>query len=42
MNNEGIYLAPSIFEEWFLTTEHTEVDIDQTLEAVDYAFSQMK
>ena len=41
MLNQGINLAPSKFEAWFLTTEHTE-DIDQTLEAADYAFSQMK
>ncbi|MCS5428440.1 hypothetical protein NYU34_14235, partial [Staphylococcus aureus] len=25
----------------FLTTEHTEEDINQTLNAVDYAFSQL-
>lgn len=25
-----------------LTTEHTEEDIDKTIEAADYAFSQMK
>ena len=41
MLHQGINLAPSKFEAWFLTTEHTEEDIDQTLEA-DYAFSQMK
>lgn len=42
MLNQGINLAPSKFEAWFLTTEHTEEDIDSTLKAVDYAFSQMK
>ena len=42
MLNQGINLAPSKFEAWFLTTEHTEEDIDETLKAVDYAFSQMK
>lgn len=42
MLNQGINLAPSKFEAWFLTTEHTEQDIDDTLKAVDYAFSQMK
>ncbi len=41
MLNQGINLAPSKFEAWFLTTEHTE-DIQQTLKAADYAFSQMK
>ena len=34
MLNQGINLAPSKFEAWFLTTEHTEEDIDQTLEAL--------
>lgn len=42
MLHQGINLAPSKFEAWFLTTEHTEEDIDATLEAADYAFSQMK
>lgn len=42
MLNQGINLAPSKFEAWFLTTEHTEEDIKQTLKAADYAFSQMK
>ena len=41
MLNQGINLAPSKFA-WFLTTEHTEEDIDETLKAADYAFSQMK
>lgn len=31
MLNQGINLAPSKFEAWFLTTEHTEEDIKQTL-----------
>ncbi|HGO5260499.1 TPA: glutamate-1-semialdehyde 2,1-aminomutase [Staphylococcus aureus] len=42
MLNQSINLAPSKFEAWFLTTEHTEEDIKQTLKAADYAFSQMK
>lgn len=42
MLHQGINLAPSKFEAWFLTTEHTEDDIDTTLKAVDNAFSQMK
>src|SRR5699024_9773041 len=41
MLNQGINLAPSKFEAWFLTTEHTEEDIDATLKAVDLAFGQM-
>ncbi|EJY95990.1 glutamate-1-semialdehyde 2,1-aminomutase [Staphylococcus arlettae] len=42
MLHQGINLAPSKFEAWFLTTEHTEDDIDTTLKAVDNAFIQMK
>ena len=34
MLNQGINLAPSKFEAWFLTTEHTEEDIDETLKAL--------
>ncbi|WP_156291688.1 glutamate-1-semialdehyde 2,1-aminomutase [Oceanobacillus salinisoli] len=41
MLNEGINLAPSKYEAWFLTTEHTEEDIDQTIEAVGRAFAKM-
>ncbi|WP_323704428.1 glutamate-1-semialdehyde 2,1-aminomutase [Mammaliicoccus sp. Dog046] len=41
MLNQGINLAPSKYEAWFLTTEHTEADIKQTLTAVDYALSQL-
>ncbi|WP_203363843.1 glutamate-1-semialdehyde 2,1-aminomutase [Bacillus sp. REN10] len=41
MLNQGIHLAPSKYEAWFLTTEHTEEDIETTLRAVDYAFSQL-
>ncbi|WP_096439713.1 glutamate-1-semialdehyde 2,1-aminomutase [Alteribacter populi] len=41
MLEQGINLAPSKYEAWFLTTEHTEADIEKTLEAVDYAFSKL-
>ncbi|QTM98388.1 glutamate-1-semialdehyde 2,1-aminomutase [Sediminibacillus dalangtanensis] len=41
MLEQGINLAPSKYEAWFLTTEHTEEDIDQTLDAVKNAFAQM-
>ncbi|WP_188456810.1 glutamate-1-semialdehyde 2,1-aminomutase [Virgibacillus oceani] len=41
MLNQGINLAPSKYEAWFLTTEHTEADIDQTIEAVGHAFAAM-
>ncbi|MEY9980038.1 glutamate-1-semialdehyde 2,1-aminomutase [Lysinibacillus sp. RC79] len=38
---QGINLAPSKYEAWFLTTEHTEADILETIKAVDIAFSQL-
>lgn len=41
MLQQGINLAPSKFEAWFLTTEHSEADIDQTIEAVGHAFAEM-
>jgi len=41
MLEQGINLAPSKYEAWFLTTEHTEADILETLKAVDLAFSQL-
>jgi glutamate-1-semialdehyde 2,1-aminomutase len=39
---EGVYLAPSKFEAWFLTTAHSDEDIDFTIRAVDNAFRKMK
>ena len=41
MLQQGINFAPSRYEAWFLTTEHTEEDVNETLRAVDYAFSQL-
>ncbi|NQD69017.1 aminotransferase class III-fold pyridoxal phosphate-dependent enzyme, partial [Bacillus haikouensis] len=41
MLNQGINLAPSKYEAWFLTTEHTEDDINVTLDAVNKAFAQL-
>ncbi|MFZ0369923.1 MAG: glutamate-1-semialdehyde 2,1-aminomutase [Halobacillus sp.] len=38
---EGINLAPSKYEAWFLTTAHTDEDIDQTLQAIDRTFQIM-
>ncbi|ELK48806.1 glutamate-1-semialdehyde 2,1-aminomutase [Halobacillus sp. ACCC02827] len=38
---EGINLAPSKYEAWFLTTAHTDEDIDQTLAAVERTFQTM-
>lgn len=39
MLEQGINLAPSKYEAWFLTTAHTDEDIEQTLAAADKAFS---
>ena len=41
MLEQGINLAPSKYEAWFLTTAHTEADIDETIVAVNRAFSQL-
>ncbi len=41
MLHQGINLAPSKYEAWFITTAHTEEDIKETITAVDYAFSQL-
>jgi len=41
MLKEGINLAPSKFEAWFLTIAHTEEDIDETLRAVETSFKTL-
>jgi glutamate-1-semialdehyde 2,1-aminomutase len=35
MLDNGIYLAPSPFEAWFVSASHTDDDIEKTLEAVE-------
>lgn len=42
MLDRGICLAPSKYEAWFLTTAHTEADVDQTIAAAVEAFQAMK
>lgn len=42
MLNQGICLAPSKYEAWFLTTAHTQADVDETIAAADEAFRIMK
>ncbi|EOR23867.1 glutamate-1-semialdehyde 2,1-aminomutase [Cytobacillus oceanisediminis] len=39
---QGIMLAPSKYEAWFITIAHTEEDIEATLHAVDQAFATLK
>ncbi|MFO7176641.1 aspartate aminotransferase family protein, partial [Enterococcus faecium] len=41
MLENGVNLAPSKYEAWFLTTEHTEQDIEETIEAVNRSFAQL-
>ncbi|WP_404350239.1 glutamate-1-semialdehyde 2,1-aminomutase [Sutcliffiella horikoshii] len=41
MLNQGINLAPSKYEAWFVTTEHTEEDVRVTLDAVEHAFKEL-
>ncbi|MBP2240609.1 glutamate-1-semialdehyde 2,1-aminomutase [Cytobacillus eiseniae] len=42
MANQGVFLPPSQFEGLFLSTAHTDEDIEKTLQAVDIAFSKLK
>lgn len=42
MLKRGIHLAPSKYEAWFITIAHTEKDIDETIEAADASFAEVK
>ncbi len=41
MLNQGIYLPPSQFEAWFLSTAHNQKDLDRTIEACEIAFRRI-
>lgn len=41
MIDQGINLAPSKYEAWFVSATHTEQDIAYTLEAVEKSFARM-
>ncbi|MET1032720.1 glutamate-1-semialdehyde 2,1-aminomutase [Domibacillus tundrae] len=41
MLHRGINLAPSKYEAWFLTTAHTEEDIQNTIRAAEQAFAAL-
>ncbi|WP_452601398.1 glutamate-1-semialdehyde 2,1-aminomutase [Pontimicrobium sp. MEBiC06410] len=41
MLNQGIYIAPSAFETWFITDALTYNDLDKTIAACDVVFSNM-
>ncbi len=40
MLDQGIYLAPSGYEVGFLSTAHTNADVDQTLSALETALQK--
>ncbi|WP_205634382.1 glutamate-1-semialdehyde 2,1-aminomutase [Oceanobacillus sp. E9] len=42
MVNEGIFLPPSQFEGLFLSTAHTDEDIEKTIKAIHKAFQQIE
>jgi glutamate-1-semialdehyde 2,1-aminomutase len=42
MLREGIYLAPSAYEAGFVSSAHTQADIEQTLAAAERVFKQLK
>jgi glutamate-1-semialdehyde 2,1-aminomutase len=42
MLDEGVYLPPSGFEAWFLSTAHREAEIDRTLEAAAKAVRRLR
>ncbi len=39
--DEGVYIAPSKYEAWFLTTAHSEEDLAFTIRAVERAFKNI-
>ncbi|MBF2482287.1 glutamate-1-semialdehyde 2,1-aminomutase [Listeria seeligeri] len=41
MLEEGINLAPSKYEAWFITSAHSEADIEETIHAVNAVFAKM-
>lgn len=41
MLEQGVNLAPSKYEAWFLTTAHTESDIDATIAAAENALAKL-
>ncbi|OHX50171.1 glutamate-1-semialdehyde 2,1-aminomutase [Cytobacillus oceanisediminis] len=42
MANQGVFLPPSQFEGLFLSTAHTDEDIEKTIQAAEKAFSKLK
>jgi glutamate-1-semialdehyde 2,1-aminomutase len=42
MLEQGIYLAPSAFESWFVSTAHDERSIDKTIASAERTFDLLK
>lgn len=42
MANQGVFLPPSQFEGMFLSTTHSNEDIEKTIQAMEVAFSKLK
>ena len=42
MLNNGVYLAPSMYEAGFISMAHTEEEIEKTLDAASLAFEVIK
>ncbi|WP_043934216.1 glutamate-1-semialdehyde 2,1-aminomutase [Bacillus sp. EB01] len=42
MANQGVFLPPSQFEGLFLSTAHSDEDIEKTIQAAEVAFSKLK
>ena len=42
MLNNGVYLAPSMYEAGFISMAHTEKEIEKTLDAASLAFEVIK
>ena len=41
MLNQGIYIAPSAFESWFITDALSYDDLDKTIKAVESVISKL-
>jgi glutamate-1-semialdehyde 2,1-aminomutase len=39
--DEGVLLAPSKYEAWFVSTAHTREDIDETIEVINRVFAKL-
>ena len=42
MAEQGVFLPPSQFEGLFLSTVHSDEDIEKTLQAIEHSFSKLK